>query len=317
MSKRQHEWSYKLRKSEPEVGPVGEAQLIALVKNGTIVGDTLVHSKTRTKGKWVTVNRIPAIAKFIADPVEPTVAQSRSSHDPRRSAKANKPSNVDSIPVANPYAAPATESGSSLGPPVAAKTIYNKFQPLDSKVVTWLLRSTMVLMAVNALCFLSFALWGRTKVPEIASAHIGVVVVQIILTIVTGIFFLRWKYRAYRNLQAACVVRLKTSPGWVVASYFIPFVNLYRPASAMNEIQSRSKARIGGLVLGWWLLIVIGSVLERVALTAPGTDNRAGHTATFVAILMTIVAGYLLLRIIRTITEKQQRYLLFLEDYSN
>ncbi|MFK7768180.1 MAG: DUF4328 domain-containing protein [Mariniblastus sp.] len=324
MSKRQHEWTYKQQGSESEMGPVAEAQFVALVKNGTIVGSTLVRSSTRTKNKWIAVNRIPAVTKFIKQSDPRQTSQSPKALAPNAQPPTNKLSKAKDLataaePVLNPYAAPLTDSAAikSLGPPIAAETIYKRFKPLNSTAVTWLLRATMLAMAINAFCFLCFILWGRSKAPSIATAQTAAFVIQLILWIATGIFFLIWKHQAYANLKAACVNPLKTSAGWCVAVYFIPFVHLYRPVTAMYEIQSRSKAGIGSSVIGWWLLLILVSILSRVASTAPGDDNKAGQVLTIVAICLGIIAGYLLLKIIRTITEKQRRYWLFLESNLN
>ncbi len=314
MGKRQHEWTYKQLDSEIEIGPLTEPQFVALVKNGTIVGSTLVRSSTRTENKWIAVKRIPAVAKFIGQPDRSPTAQ----------VQRNEPPKVKELaavgePVSNPYAAPLTNSVNvkSVGPPISAETFYNRFMPLNSTIVTWLLRATMLAMAINALCFLCFILWGRSKVPSIVTAQTGVFYIQLSLGIAATIFFLIWKYQAYSNLKAACVNPLKTSAGWCVAVYFIPFVNLYRPATAMHEIQTRSKARIGSSVVSWWLLLFLVAILGRVASNAPGGDNKAGHVLTIVAICLTIIAGYLLLKIIRTITEKQRQYRLYLESNLN
>lgn len=289
---------------------------MALVKNGTIVASTFVCSETRTKNKWVAVTRIPAIAKFIEQPASPPETASTSGQplviQPAVTSNAAEPKVQSANPFqpANPYAAPATESFPQRSPTrsSAAKTIYEKFQPLNSTVLNWLLRATLFVIAINALFFFCFILRGSTKLPTLVTVGLVTGILQIILLIVTAIFYLRWKYRAYANLQAACVEPLKTSAGWSIAVYFIPIVNLFRPVMVMHEIQSRSKAGIGSLVIAWWILVCLGGILDRIAMTAPGNDNKAGHVVSFAALCMTLIAGYLLLKIIRIVTEKQQRY---------
>lgn len=320
MSTRQHEWAYKQQDSDTETGPVTETQMVALVKNGTITGSTLVRSSTRTKDKWIAVKRIPAVAKFIKQPKDRPTSDPLNSQAPKNGPSISKDLAATSKPVENPYAAPITDevASRSTGSSVAAATMLEGFKPLNSTMVTWLLRATMLAMSINGLCLLFFILYGHSKVRTIAAVQTGVFYLQLALFIATTIFFLRWKHQAYSNLQAACVEKLKTSAGWCVAVYFIPLVQLYRPASAMHEIQSRSKAGVGASVIGWWLLVFLGAICIRVAQTAPGgSENNAGNAVSLIGLCLAIAAGYLLLRIIRTVTEKQRRYGLYLENNLN
>ena len=56
------------------------------------------------------------------------------------------------------------------------------------------------------------------------------------LGIVTGITFLKWIYRAYKNIQGFGAEGLRFSPGWAVGYYFIPILSLIRPVQVMSEI---------------------------------------------------------------------------------
>lgn len=300
MNKKQHRWSFKQSESESATGPLEEAKFVALVKNGTIQASTLVNSPTRTKNKWVAAKRIPALEKLF------------------------KPSKVENVaaapakPKENPCVAPASDAVAPVSriQTKAEKDIYEKFQPLKSTVLVWLLRATILVMAIDGFLFWCFFEYGRSNSPSLATAQIGVFIVQLILVIATAIFFLRWKYQAYKNLQVACSSKLKTTAGWSIGCYFIPLLNIFRPAMAMHEIQSRSKAKIGYTVLAWWILLAWGGILDRVASTAPGDDNRAGHFVTIVGFCLLIIAGFLLLKIIRTVTEKQRRYRVSLDPNS-
>jgi len=336
LSKPKHVWSYKQRGSETELGPVSEAQFVALVKNGTISGSTLVRSPTRTKNNWVAAKRISAVAKLIKPPTaEPPTAEPPTAESALEPPKNNPPivaaaPTVDEEPIvgtviesgepaANPFSSPGpgVVADASHGPPIDAQKIREQFKPLSSTAVAWLLRITLFVMAINGLCLLCFIIWGYSRVPSIQTAQMAVFIIQLILVILTAIFFFMWKYRAYANLQATCVNKLKSSAGWCVGVYFIPILNLFSPAVAMHEIQSRSKAKIGASVIIWWILMMVSSIMERVAWAAPGApENKAGHVLSIASICLTIIAGYLLLRIIRTVTEKQRRYWLWFEQNS-
>ena len=56
------------------------------------------------------------------------------------------------------------------------------------------------------------------------------------LGILTGITFLKWIYRAYKNIQGFGAEGLRFSPGWAVGYYFIPILSLIRPVQVMSEI---------------------------------------------------------------------------------
>jgi len=49
-----------------------------------------------------------------------------------------------------------------------------------------------------------------------------------------------WIYRAYGNLSALDSVNRKSSPGWAVAYFFIPFLALYKPYQIVMEMFERS-----------------------------------------------------------------------------
>jgi hypothetical protein len=56
------------------------------------------------------------------------------------------------------------------------------------------------------------------------------------LGLVTGITFLKWVYRAYKNIQGFGAENLRYSPGWAVAYYFMPVLGLIRPVLADREL---------------------------------------------------------------------------------
>ena len=312
MSKKQHQWLFKQQGSNSATGPVTEAQFVALVKKGTIRGSTLVMSPSRTENKWVAAKQIPAVAKLIK-PQPPKRPAPRASKAPR----VENVVGAASASPANPYNAPVTASvvPEPRSQVKAAQEIYKKFQPLKSTAVVWLLRVTILVMAIHCILFWCLIKVGRSN-SAINIAQMGTFVIQLVLVLATAIFFLRWKYRAYKNLQAACDTPMKTSAGWSIGCYFVPLINLYRPATAMHEIQSRSKANIGYSVYGWWFLWILSGLLARATMNTRGAIDYRVYTISIVGLCLAIIAGFLMLKIIRTVTEKQRRYLLSLEKSS-
>jgi hypothetical protein len=76
-----------------------------------------------------------------------------------------------------------------------------------------------------------------------------------------------WTHRAMANAHALSEdVQPSISPGWAVGYYFVPFVNLYQPFKAMQEIHGASTGEISsGLLTAWWGTWVAGNVLGNVA----------------------------------------------------
>ena len=176
--------------------------------------------------------------------------------------------------------------------------------------VTWLLRATLLLMAVH--CFLAWLRLenGRSGAGDgiLGDNYLAIIIVELILFVVTGIFFLRWKHQANLNLQNACSSPLVFSPGWSWGLYFVPLLNLFRPMQAMYEIQSRSKAGIGYMVWIWWLCLMIAALINRAMMNARSVKFDRLCVTDMIAVTLSMIAGIFLLRIIKVVTEKQRRY---------
>jgi hypothetical protein len=116
----------------------------------------------------------------------------------------------------------------------------------------------------------------------IRSPETGMFIVQLLiallvlgLEIAAGVYFFLWVYRACDNLYALGNLKLKYSPGWAVAWFFIPFANLVMPYLAMADIlkrsaipgnnaipdgQSMNKPTPIWIIL-WWAIFIIRLVL--------------------------------------------------------
>lgn len=79
------------------------------------------------------------------------------------------------------------------------------------------------------------------------------------------IVFLRWTYRAMSNVHALGANGVD-SPAWAVGCFFIPFVNLVAPYTAMSQIWRASisagdwKAENAPIVGIWWALWLIAGL---------------------------------------------------------
>jgi len=104
------------------------------------------------------------------------------------------------------------------------------------------------------------------------------------------VFFLVWKYRAYKNLKALAAREIRMSPGGSVGWYFCPIANFWKPCQAMNDIwQGSDSATIrpgrgvsGGLVGLWWTVFLLRSfysqIVGRLSLRADSLEEFISYS---------------------------------------
>jgi hypothetical protein len=100
--------------------------------------------------------------------------------------------------------------------------------------------------------------------------------------ICSAIFFIRWFRRAYYNLHQKAD-NLSFSEGWAAGAWFVPFLNLGRPYSIMQELYIESKrllntegvetpASLMPRKVGiWWTLSIGSHVFNTVCYRVVGT----------------------------------------------
>lgn len=153
---------------------------------------------------------------------------------------------------------------------------------------------------------------------------------QIGLMALTGVLFLVWLWRVYRNLHRTLGARnLDVSPGWAVGWWFVPVANLVKPVGIMSEAWAASHAgylpnsdhwkhgRRSPLVGFWWPLFIGASFVPRylgsadVAATGfEALDLAALRLSAWAHIgskVLLIGAGVLLVVIVGQITDRQDQ----------
>lgn len=78
-------------------------------------------------------------------------------------------------------------------------------------------------------------------------------------------FFLRWFYRACRNLETRSGRSLTHSPEGALVAWFVPILNLFCPYKTMKELFAETGKHFGsaprsGWLRGWWALWVVCAV---------------------------------------------------------
>lgn len=136
------------------------------------------------------------------------------------------------------------------------------------------------------------------------------------LGIVTGITFLKWIYRAYKNIQGFGAEGLRFSPGWAVGYYFIPILSLIRPVQVMSEIWRASDdprhwpQRPGSwLIVAWWTLFLLYTGVTQVSLeiAIEASSNDQWTLAAVMAILGDLFSIPLSIAALRLVSEIYRR----------
>ncbi len=136
------------------------------------------------------------------------------------------------------------------------------------------------------------------------------------LGILTGIIFLKWIYRSYKNIQGFGAQGLRFSPGWAVGYYFIPILSLIRPVQVMNEIWRASddprdwpKRPGSWLIASWWTLFLVYTGITQISLelAIQASTNDQWTLAAVLAILGDFFSIPLSLAALRLVTEIYRR----------
>ena len=136
------------------------------------------------------------------------------------------------------------------------------------------------------------------------------------LGVVTAITFLKWVYRAYKNVQGFGAEGLRFSPGWAIGYYFIPILSLIRPVQVMSEIwrasyDPRNWPRNPGswLIATWWTLFLLYSGVTQVSLQIgiQASTNDQWTLAAVFAILGDFFSVPLSIIVLRLVTEIYKR----------
>ncbi len=154
------------------------------------------------------------------------------------------------------------------------------FKPIRwaSTAVTVGLSCSVVLAAFSIVVMLIWdwsSLFGGGEAAGIPTATAGQIRVSVLVQwlefsvgALTGLVFLIWFHRCYRNLASLHVEGTKYSTWWAVGGWLIPIWNFFRPYQVAREIWNASnpdvhdaegprdwlQKRSAHLVLIWWIL---------------------------------------------------------------
>ena len=101
-----------------------------------------------------------------------------------------------------------------------------------------------------------------------------ITVANLLLVILSIVFFIMWFRRAYYNLHLLPWNNARHTEGWAAGSWFVPIINLWWPYQIMMDIwngtQNTLRERLGdprpaAIVGWWWALHLITSFYDNIA----------------------------------------------------
>lgn len=140
----------------------------------------------------------------------------------------------------------------------------------------------------------------------------------------TAFLLISWMYQARINAEEYRNLRFRRSRGWVVGSWFVPFLNLLYPYQCMTDIAAASDpapaARVSGrsadqVYIGvWWAagLSMFATQYAKFLVTGPGAsaaEQLSYNAFDVLAITLCITATWALALVVLRVTEHQtERY---------
>lgn len=144
-------------------------------------------------------------------------------------------------------------------------------------------------------------------------------VLFLIAFITSAVTFILWFRRAYYNLHQR-VNYIEHSEGWAAGSWFVPFVNWFRPYQIMKELyvetekflrkndSSYSTTTKTTTVNWWWTIWIISTIIDRISfnISQKAETLEEFNTSTIWSIissLVTILSAILAIKVIKEYSE--------------
>lgn len=132
-------------------------------------------------------------------------------------------------------------------------------------------------MQYNLLMEANNGVWISDEAAQANDSRVQAVsALYVLALLVSGITFILWFRRAYYNLHQK-VKHLSFHDNWAAGSWFVPFINLYRPYQIMKEIYTEtlkylqqslglSNLHLNTKLLGvWWFLWISTGILSQIS----------------------------------------------------
>ncbi|MDH3705718.1 MAG: DUF4328 domain-containing protein [Acidimicrobiia bacterium] len=147
-------------------------------------------------------------------------------------------------------------------------------------------------------------------------------VLYLLLFLGTGVVFLAWFHRSYKNTGALNPWDpMRRTSGWAIGAWFVPFLNWVRPVSMANEMWRKSESphatqpTPATLLWVWWPTWLVGGIGTQVTSDIAGS-LEAGvtvellqffNTLTMFGLVASLIAAMTCLMLVGSLTERLDR----------
>ncbi|MET8649640.1 DUF4328 domain-containing protein [Nocardia aurea] len=141
--------------------------------------------------------------------------------------------------------------------------------------------------------------FGSSQDTSEAELGMGLVAIGFLLTVlvwpVAGILVIRWLVRARANAELLAPDGHRLSPGWAIAGWLVPLVNLVVPALVVTDIvrASNPTGRNLGVVGVWWSAWLAAPVLNIVGIISLNQLGFPAGTNVLAQCLLAAAAAYI------------------------
>jgi len=146
---------------------------------------------------------------------------------------------------------------------------------------------------------------------------------QLVVLVLSAVYFIRWFRRAYANLERVGF-SIEHEDKWAAGAWFVPYMNLRRPYTIMREIWrntqllSHDTVQPHGLLRWWWAAFLIRSIVANISsrITAhPETLLQLQNAiiANLIDCAFTIISAILSIMVIKRVSDFEQQLALYQE----
>lgn len=164
-----------------------------------------------------------------------------------------------------------------------------------------------VLLALTAVLDLYAYALGPGDPLSASQSYSVLSLVQSLLLIVTGTFYLIWTYRSVKVVRQLSS-RFPYQGGFAVASYFIPLYNIYKPYRITKETFEVSAPEAEPLSVGfklllliWWIGWIVSGIFEYLV------SQSYDPTGVLIYTVTSIVSALSLIVLVRKLPDLQSR----------
>ena len=139
-------------------------------------------------------------------------------------------------------------------------------------------------------------------------------VIQFAAYVAGAIAFIRWLRAAYRNTDVVAAGTRRYGHGWAIGSWFVPFLNLWRPKQIVNDVwraggHDAKGTEPGALLLWWWWAFLLSGWAANIALRSWFSDEtpdelRRGTIALAFSDGLDVIGAFLAIHVVRAATDR-------------